>query len=235
MKPVPHTSSLKLSVGSPWEIFRVETPRGVVDLYTKSGNLAVYATLLVLIPDYDLGWVMLSAADTPGTANAGLHIITSLIADVFLPAAEAAAKDEAAAVFGGTYKATNGLNSSISIITDELPGLGIQSLISNGTNMFESYLHSAGLTSDTNGLSVRLYPTNLVQTSPRQQAFRAVFEVLPTKERSGVFSSCTSWGGVDAVLYGNVALDEFLFHFDQYGRAVSVEPRFLRVTLQKEV
>ena len=28
-------------------------------------------------------------------------------------------------------------------------------------------------------------------------------------------------------LLWDVAIDEFLFHFDEYGRAVSVEPRFL--------
>jgi hypothetical protein len=138
MKPVTHTASLMFSVGAPWEIFRVETSRGVVDLYTKSGNIGVYAGLLVLVPDYDFGWVILSAADRSSTANTGLHIMTSLIADAFLPAVEAAAKDEAAAAFAGTYKATNGLNSSISIVTDGFPGLGVQSWISNGTDAFAS-------------------------------------------------------------------------------------------------
>jgi hypothetical protein len=60
-----------------------------------------------------------------------------------------------------------------------------------------------------------------------------VFEVLPKEAAKGAFSACGSWGGVDAVMYGNVALDEFLFHFDEYGRAVGIEPRMFRVTLQK--
>jgi len=235
MKPVTHTSSVMFSVGAPWEIFRVETSRGTVDLYTKAGNLGVYASLLVLVPDYDFGWVILSAADNSGTASEGLHIITNLIADAFLPAVEAAAKAEAATVFAGTYKATNGLNSSISIVTDEFPGLGVQSWISNGTDAFGAFLDLSGVPSSQFGVSVRLYPTNLLQTSPRQQAFRAVFELLPTRvDDGGVFSVCGSWGGVDAVYYGDVAIDEFLFHFDEYGRAVSVEPRFLRVILQKD-
>lgn len=234
MKPVTHTSSVKFSVGAPWEIFRVESSRGTVDLYTKSGSLGVYASLLVLVPDYNFGWVILSAADNSGTANEGVHILTSLIADAFLPAIEAAAKDEATAVFAGTYKATNGLNSSMSIVTDEFPGLGVKSWITNGTDAFESFLDLNGVTSAQFSVSMRLYPTNLVQTSPRQQAFRAVFELLPTRVDRSVFSVCGSWGGVDGVFYGDIAIDEFLFHFDEQGRAVSIEPRFLRVILQKD-
>ena len=55
MKPVTHTSSLTSSVGAPWEIFRMKIPRGVVDLYTKGGDIGVYSSLLVLVPDYDVG------------------------------------------------------------------------------------------------------------------------------------------------------------------------------------
>jgi len=235
MKPVTHTSSLKFSVGAPWEIVRAETPRGVVDIYTKSGSLGVYASLLVLIPDYNFGWVILSAADNPNTAGAGSQILANSIADAFLPAVESAAKDEAAAVFAGNYTATNGLNSSIAIITDGNPGLGVQSWITNGTDVFEAFLSFNGLTSSDISLSIRLYPTNLFQTSPKERAFRAVFEFLPQMLPNGVFSDCSSWGGVDAILYGNTALDEFLFHFDEYGKAVSIEPRSLRVILQKEL
>jgi hypothetical protein len=221
------------SVGAPWEIFRVETSRGVVDLYTKGGALGVYSSLIVLVPDYDFGWVILSAADTFRTAFIGQDILANSIANVFLPAIEAAAKDEAATAFAGTYKATNGLNSSITIVTDEFPGLGVQHWISNGTDLFDVYLDSVGLTSARNTVSVRLYPTNLLQISPRQLAFRAVFEVLPNEARKGAFSACGSWGGVDGVMYGNVAVDEFVFQFDEYGKAVSVEPKTLRITLQK--
>ena len=241
MKPVAHTSSLTSSVGAPWEIFRVKIPRGVVDLYTKAGDIGVYSSLLVLVPDYDVGWVILSAGDNLGTALAGAMGFADLITDTFIPAFEAAAKDSAAVTFSGTYKATNGLNSSIAIATDDSPGLGIQNWISNGTDILAAFLALNGVTGDRFEASVRLYPTNLFQGSPREQAFRAVFEVVPKNTTastaaagSGVFSSnCFAWASVDGISYGNVAADEFLFHFDEYGSAVSVEPRMLRVTLKK--
>ena len=243
MKPVTHTSSLTSSVGAPWEIFRVPTSRGIVDLYTKAGDVGVYSSLLVLAPDYDIGWVILSAADNLRTAAIGALVFADLIADTFIPAFEAAAKDSAAVAFSGTYKATNGLNSSITIVTDKYPGLGIHRWISNGTDILAAYLAFNEL-ADRFNASVRLYPTNLFQDSPKEQAFRAVFEVLPknaTASGSGagagagsVFSSsCFTWAGVDGFSYGNVAADDFLFHFDKYGNVVSMEPRMLRVILKK--
>jgi len=35
------------------------------------------------------------------------------------------------------------------------------------------------------------------------------------------------------ILYENIAADNFLFHYDEYGKAVSVEPRMFQVTLEK--
>jgi len=243
MKPVTHTASLTLSVGAPWEIFRVQTPRGLVDLYTKAGDLGVYSSMLVLSPDYDTGWVILSAADSLGTASRGALLIADLIADTFVPAFEAAAKERAVVNLSGTYKATNGLNSSITIVTDNYPGLGIHRWISNGTDILAAYLAYNGF-GDRFTASVRLYPTSLFTSSPSEQAFRAVFEILPKHATAsysgagggGVFSSnCYTWTGVDAISYGNVAADDFLFHYDEYGKAVSVEPRMFRVTLEREL
>ena len=223
MNVVTHsTSSLTTSVGAPWEILRVTTSRGVV---------GEYSSLLVLVPDFDIGWAILSAADTLTTAAVGVEVFADLITEVLFPAIEAAAKDNTAVTFAGTYKATNGLNSSISILTDVLPGLNIQSWVSNGTNALEAYLAVSGLTNVNS--TVRLYPTNLFQDSPKQQAFR-VADVLPRNSTGGVFSSgCGTWVGVDVPTYGNVGVDEFVFHFDEYGRGVSVEPRAFRITLKK--
>jgi len=248
MKPVTHTSQSTFSVGAPWEIHRVESPRGAIDLYTKSGSIGVYNSLFVLVPDFDVGWVILSAADSSGTSGRGLNIIADSMARIFIPAFEAAAKAEAAAALAGTYKATasSSLNSSITIASDDFPGLGVQSWISNGTDVINAYLAFNGIPDALYRLSIRLYPTNLKQTAyskQQQQAFRAVFNVLPknvpsrnSSSSAGVFSStCYSWAGVDSITYGNVALDDFLFRFDGYGRAVSVEPRIARVILEKEV
>lgn len=119
---------------------------------------------------------------------------------------------------------------SLSLLTEAL-----DSAFRAGSNVFEAYLDFIGLTGDQNSLSVRLYPTNLLQMSPKEQAFRAVVKLLPPPAIKGVLSDCSSWGGVDSIMYGNVGLDDFVFHFDEYRRAVGLEPRTLRVTLQKDL
>jgi hypothetical protein len=44
---------------------------------------------------------------------------------------------------------------------------------------------------------------------------------------------CGSWGGADAVLYGDVGLDDFVFIVGDNGCAGSVEARILRASLQR--
>ncbi|KAF1355700.1 beta-lactamase/transpeptidase-like protein [Lizonia empirigonia] len=64
LKPTSFTSSLLGAAGRPWEIYRAalnaERNR-VIDLYTKSGNLPGYGANLVLIPDFDVGFVVMMA------------------------------------------------------------------------------------------------------------------------------------------------------------------------------
>jgi hypothetical protein len=133
MKPVTHTSSITASVGAPWEIFRVPTKRGVIDLYTKRGDLGVYAGIIVLCPDYDIGFTILSAAARESIADASVTVLADIITQTFLPAVEAAAKDNAASTFAGTYKATNAINSSITFIVDGGPD-SIQPICSLSTH-----------------------------------------------------------------------------------------------------
>ena len=40
---------------------------------------------------------------------------------------------------------------------------------------------------------------------------------------------------MDGISYGNIVLDDFLFYFDEFGKAVSVEPQMLQVILEKEI
>lgn len=74
-------------------------------------------------------------------------------------------------------------------------------------------------------------PTGL--ENPGQLSFRAV---IPPPLSSGIgpfSSSCISWVTVDAQVYGNVGIDEFVFHLDRKGNAVSVSPRVLGAVLLK--
>ncbi|KAE9386343.1 beta-lactamase/transpeptidase-like protein [Gymnopus androsaceus JB14] len=91
VKPVAHTASLQMSVGKPWEIIRTSVDGRVVDLYTKSGDVGAYSSVLVIIPDYNAGFATLAAG---GDAIQVSAVTADLIIDAFLPALEQAAENK---------------------------------------------------------------------------------------------------------------------------------------------
>lgn len=65
-------------------------------------------------------------------------------------------------------------------------------------------------------------------------SFRAVDEDLSSPTVTGAFGvECSTWMMVDGLYWGTVGTDEFLVTVDREGRAVSVEPRALRVVLDR--
>ena len=125
MKLTAHTSSLAGSVGRPWEIYRLVLPQPdnrVTDIYTKSGSLGLYTSILALLPEYGVGFVTLAAG------QGSRATLDGLVADIVLPEFETIARKEADSVYAGTYTASNGLNSSITLTTNpSKPGLGVSS------------------------------------------------------------------------------------------------------------
>lgn len=213
-------------------------PSKIVDAYTKGGGIGLYSSELVLIPELDLGLIVLCAG-----ALEGAPVLAELIADAFIPVAEAVAREEADNNYVGRYLAADmtKLNSSIEIATEIVrPGLEIKSWISNGTDVFTTYGNVA-LGLPRNKVSIRLYPTGLLTPlgeGGEEVAWRAVMEPkMENADSAGTnlfMGNCLSWVGVDAYRYGSVALDEFLFVVGKDGKATSVEPRALRVRLEKQ-
>lgn len=189
----------------------------------------MYSSLLALLPDYGVGFTVLAAGnDTHST----IASVADIVSTVLLPALDESAKKEARNRFAGTYGIKQGLNSSITITTDDGPGLAVTNWISNSTNMFESLASMQGGL-DPSKLSIRLYPTGL-ETS-NQISFRATIQQIASSgEKGGPFSTfCTTWMSTGAQVYGNVAIDEFVFGLNKEGKATSVSPRALRVSLPK--
>ena len=230
MKPLSFTSGPDYAVGAPWEIRRVRTAPNnrIVDIYTKTGNLPGYDTLLVLVPSLDVGFNVLTAGVNTPT---NVIMLSNLLSDTLIPAAEVVAREEASAAYAGTYtSADTALNSSITLaLDDSKPGIGVTSWISNGTNMLTP-------SSFVPGSSVRLYPTGLSQavegSTDVEMGFRAVFENLASDGVGGTFTtSCQTWGQVDAVYWGTVGSDEFVMRVGSDGKATGVSPRALRMEL----
>jgi hypothetical protein len=219
LKPLAFTSSFGSAIGAPWEILRSETVTQdgrLVEFYTKSGDLGSYHNQFVLIPDYDISMVVLTAGVESSSEFSEL-VMSKIIREI-VPAIEAAGRDEAQASFAGTYMDISS-NSTLRLALDGGPGLAVESWVVRGVDVLEHFF-SYG-TSQRSGplppVSARLYPTGL--EAGEQTAWRAVFEVGSPEERAfdvdaQLFwpqGSCVVWGQMDRQVYAYKALDEFVF------------------------
>ncbi|KAI9826781.1 MAG: hypothetical protein M1819_007252 [Sarea resinae] len=242
LKPVSHTSNALTSVGAPWEISRYQEAEydHLVDLYTKSGDISGYTSVLVHSPDHSVGFAVL-AASSDGVPAAAVLELTNLVADVFLPALDNAAKAEADASYAGLYKSTDpNVNSSIILATEAAkPGLHVTQFIYNSTDLLPALAVAYfGATASAADLSARLYPAQLSSPAVPGQAnartrFRAVYEDETASSTGPFLSLAATWINLDAVTYANVALDAFDFELGPDGSPVALTPAFLRTTLQK--
>ena len=112
-----------------------------MDSYTKDGNIGSYGNLLALVPDYEFGFQIMAAAPVDANVNPSGGVQPGLVADVIaaniFPALEQMAKEQGTMRFAGTYTATEGGNSSITLTGDELPGLAITEFVANGEDILQ--------------------------------------------------------------------------------------------------
>ncbi|KAJ6001445.1 hypothetical protein N7522_006672 [Penicillium canescens] len=240
LKPVSHTSNPANSLGAPWIIYSAGTypNTSMVDIYTvlsnESPSESLYSSYLGLVPNFGVGFAILSA-DTVKSADLNAH--ADLIGDVVLGALMGVAAEQALGNFGGVYEYKGasvgaGLNSSIVVGVDELPGLYIREFISNGTDFRGTLAGILGVSLSAD-LSIRLYPVQLVERfgSGSRMAFKAVFQDM-TELADAETPTCVSWLDLDKLRYEGRGLDEFVFELDSKGRAIGVEIPALQVTLE---
>ncbi|KAI1427746.1 beta-lactamase/transpeptidase-like protein [Xylaria sp. FL1777] len=246
LRPAATTADVAEGLSYPWGYRRIRLgPAGsglanrVVDAYNKAGSINEYASLLVLLPDYDAGFAALLAGGWPGNANWNM---ADAIGPILLPALEAAAREQADEVYVGTYSAGGGVNSSITLSTDPLkPGLGVDRWVSNGTDMMEVAVRYT-LGANVTGPSIRLFPTGLERSSSsgsgggKKIAFKAMIENTDKTDHSdSMFSTnCGTWVSQTVTVYADYPLDQFVFTIGGDGKAQSVLPLALRMSLSRE-
>lgn len=243
----------------PWGARRIklEDTYRYTTAFNKAGNIGDYSALLAILPDFDIGISVLLAGDLPGNAGFGLagmsitmknyiaknegntYLKTDIIGDSLLLPIEEAARSEAGAIYSGHYVSPDDkLNSSMTITTDELPGLSISQWFSNGTDF--AWIATV-LQNQYKPVTprIRLYPSGLEGPSEdggKRVAFKAMFEDADAPRNDGkMFSTeCGSWVSIESVIYGSAAMDELIFNLDPSGKVVSVTSPSLRITLNKE-
>ncbi|KAI4192993.1 MAG: hypothetical protein LQ350_008509 [Teloschistes chrysophthalmus] len=238
MKPVSHTAFLQYAVGRPWEIYRYIHPSGqITDIYTKSGDSGAYSGYIVLIPDFDAGFSILTAGSLP-ERSAVTALIADLITENIIPALLAQAEAEATRNCAGTYiSASKDLNTTLTLSVNRTSpyakaGLVITEFISNGTDVLASQIFGG------DG-PVRLLPTisaPSASTQKREVAFRTSLNIPANPEGglfSGLFNIAADFILADSGTYGGIGVGLFVFELGEEGVAKGVRVEGWRVRLQK--
>lgn len=250
MKPQTHTGSLSYSVGRGWEIHRFlhPTTSKVIDLYTKLGDGGAYGSAMVLIPQFDAGFTILSASSDAGTRGEAMLVILDYVTNSIVPALEAQAQAEAIANYVGTYTSTGDqVNASVTIAFNQSDFPGVASGLTltewsfNGTDALASLIQGRP----------RLEPSISKQTpdgSPGQVAFQlSPWAQPPTYMNAmqepnssvlgtwtGFYSANRDFGFTDLTRYAGIGVNLFVFDVDGEGRAMAVSPALQRVTLRRK-
>ncbi|KAK8913226.1 Beta-lactamase-like protein sdnR [Metarhizium anisopliae] len=245
MKPHAHTASPFFSVGAPWEIWRTRSQISsgyTIDLYTKSGSDDQYQALLILVPDYNIVASFLCAGPNAGPA---INMAAEVALQSILPVLDRVSQSQAFHRFGGRYVSSDAKNSSLLLTTDHQgPGLLVKEWLSNGVNVQEAAQAYSDGTGGGTIKSIRLYPfimntEDASSTGPSgtQASFRAILETEPVNYDSGVLrilnADAGQWGRIDQLMYGEIAVDDFIFQLDGHGIATAVQPRVMRDTLKR--
>lgn len=211
MKPHGATESSTFLVGAPWEINRLQVPVSaisnrtrLVDLYTKMDANTGYSSGFALSPDHGLGYSVPSIGNTSISERFTLR---DIVGSVFIPAAEAAAAENAAKNFVGTFVDENDETTNVTLAVNEgRPGLSVESLFEEGVDT-SATVRISPVEPKGADYTVRMYPANSSPTASLyigngdvKVAFRATRETLPLKSHTkptigrGIFmNDCISW------------------------------------------
>ena len=226
LKPSSFVNDVQQALGRPWEIIRLEVLGRTVDVYAKTGDWGVYHSLFALVPDYQIGFTVFTAADAQDLGSAVRDELPEMLAKPVIQAVDAVAKEQARANFVGTYRSRTS-NSSITFTTDESSALRLTAWVNNGTDLYGTLVAPADI-------DFRILPNGLYGDGEgaRRVGFTSLY--VPPLPRKGWFGACANWASVDQFNFGNVPLGQFVFEVDASGRATGVESKALRVSMERE-
>ena len=131
--PASPSRGLNSFYGTPWEMYQtdrvLQDSRRTVRFITKGGGLPGYTSIIILIPDYDLGITILVAG------NSELLRKLQNIVTEFIRSAEQLAIQQLRDRYAGTYVSSDSsLNSTVTLVANH-SGLVVTEFISNSSNI----------------------------------------------------------------------------------------------------
>jgi hypothetical protein len=208
LHPVSPSGGPNSFYGMPWEILHsdraLKKSKRTVRFVTKGGGLPGYTSIIVLIPDFDIGFTILvaGAADIFGK-------LRSAIGATIVQAAEEISIRQLQERYVGTYTSTNQtLNSSISLVADHR-GLVVERFVSNGTDVLSAVVDKMGVPATS---YQALTPTLLFRNEKKQQG--ELWRSVGANERSegdlGIWDDeCIA--DFDTLMYAGKGFNELVF------------------------
>jgi hypothetical protein len=227
INPVSPSGGLRNFYGMPWEIFQTDRvlkgSKRTVRLITKAGGLPGYTSVIITIPEYDLGFTVLVA---------GKPIVDKLfmaVGETLIRAAEEVSIRQLQERYVGTYTSSNKtINSTITLVADER-GLVVERFISNGTDVIESALRTSRTTYS------QLTPTLLYRDEKKQQGelWRMVQSITRGEGVDGIWDDfCMT--NIDGPLYAGAGFNELVFwNAGEDGKFADVELSAFRINLTR--
>lgn len=205
----------------PWEIYRtipsLTRSTRPVDVYTKSGDVGVYAAYIALVPEYDVGFTVNAAGtDAYIASRTLLNEITTMI----VQSLDHLARSQAQSRYIGHY---SGNNDSLVLAVDQGPGLRIQKWICHGDSVLRAWQQLRG---GGGQVDARIYPIG------QENRWRVVFELVDETSAGPFGDACYSWFQVDQFRYQGLPVDEIDFVMED-GRVHGLSVPGLRQTLAK--
>jgi hypothetical protein len=215
----------------------------VTDIYTKLGDSGSYSGYIVLLPDYNAGFSILSGS-TSKLRFSVVGEVAEVITSAIVPALAAQAAKESEKKFAGVYNSTtHGLESSLVLSVNETkgaaPGLVVSSWTSNGTDVLAQLPNSIGAG------PYRLIPS-ISDSESGTEAYRLVASLdapIPPSaeadagETKGLFTSLSyivaDWINFDTPTYGGIGISLFVFKIGSDGNVDEVRPEAFRVSLKR--
>lgn len=216
--PASPSRGLNTFYGMPWEIYHtdriLQKSRRTVRFITKGGGCPGYSSIIMTVPEYDLGITILVAAN-----NDIFGKIQELVTVEVVRAAEQIAIQQLQKRYAGTFvSAKPDLNSSVALVADHR-GLVVTEFISNSTDFSNSDLMKYSRTPRDGRYYVQLVPTLLYRDEKAKLG--ELWRFVVTAERKD--GDRDIWDdfcltNIESPAYANVHINEVSF-WDGKGRA----------------
>lgn len=183
LKPHSFLPDAYAIIGAPWEIFSFPADdRYGTRVYSKSGAVGLYGSEMALVPDYGVGFTILTVGQAASVIS---NVGSDLVASRLVAGARAAAREQAEQLYAGTY-ADEATNSTIALSVVENPrggpSLHVDTWISNGLDAKALFALLLGVDSSVLQLDFTLFPTGLAGPGPngtRIVSWRALYGLVP--------------------------------------------------------